>query len=79
MNIPIGLLKYQNKPCKACGEGFLKVEKEFANLTYLEVYKIQVPSWFVRCVVCGASILTKETRELLSENKKKVIERIFYN
>ena len=71
--------EWDNLPCKACGEGTLKVSQRDIRLTYLQVYTIMVPTYFPKCDVCGAACLPRISHKILRFNKKKVIERVFYN
>ena len=71
--------EWDNLPCKACGEGKLKVSQRDIPLTYLQVYTIMVPTSFPKCGVCGAACLPRISHKILKFNKKKVIERVFYN
>lgn len=43
--------EWDNRPCKACGEGKLKVSQRDIPLTYLQVYTIMVPTSFPKCDV----------------------------
>lgn len=71
--------EWDNRLCKACGEGKLKVSQRDIPLTYLQVYTIMVPTSFPKCDVCGAACLPRISHKILKFNKKKVIERVFYN
>ena len=70
--------EWDNRPCKACGEGVLKVTQREISLSYLQVYTIMVPTFFPKCDTCGASCLPRISHKILKVNKKKVIERVFY-
>lgn len=70
---------WNNLPCNACGEGTLRIVQRDISLTYLQVYTIQVPTYYPKCDVCGAACLPRISHKILRFNKKKVIERVFYN
>ncbi len=71
--------EWNDRPCKACGEGKLQVVTREVPLNYLEVYSILVPASFPKCNVCGASCLPRISHNILRFNKKQVIEKLFYN
>lgn len=79
MIIPKELQQYNGIPCQACNEGVLEIVEKDVTLIYLVVYTISVPTIFPKCTKCGAAILPRISHSILRQNKKKVIEKIFYN
>lgn len=79
MIIPEGLKKYDGIPCTACGEGVLEIVERNIPLVYLEVYTLNVLTMYPKCTECGAAILPRVSHNMLRANKKKAIEKVFYN
>ena len=71
--------QYEGKNCLACNEGILNVSEEVVQITHLEVYQLSVITYFPKCNTCGASILTRSSRDFYKEGRKKAIEKLFYN
>ena len=68
----------RNIPCSACGEGSLHLsEKEYTKVE-LVVYEFKVKTILLICDCCGGAIIPHESRNLFSNNLKKLRKSLYY-